>query len=221
MARARSGAVEGLWIRARRQSGGRGRLGRQWQSPEGNLYASTLVRPMAGDPPLHSLAFVAALAVHDLMAPYCADGAVVLKWPNDVLLSGAKACGMLLESAEQAVVVGIGINVGFAPDLLERATAALAEAAVRPLPGLDLLMHDLATHFSQRLHQWRLWPIAQLYRAWVERAHPIGASLSVTAENESLTGTFAGLGDDGSLRLMLSDGTLRQIYAGDVAMLSE
>lgn len=176
---------------------------------------------MAGDPPLQSLAFVAALAVHDLMAPYCADGAVVLKWPNDVLLDGAKACGMLLESAEQAVVVGIGINVGFAPDLPDRVTAALADAAVRPLPDLDLLMHDLATHFSQRLHQWRLWPIEQLFAAWCERAHPIGAPLTVTAESESLSGTFAGLGEDGSLRLRLGDGTVRQIYAGDVAMLSE
>ena len=175
---------------------------------------------MAGDPPLHSLAFVAALAVHDVMAPYCDDGAAVLKWPNDVLIHGAKACGMLLESGNHAVVVGIGINVASAPVLPDRKTAALLEVAVRPVPDLDLMMHDLATHFSQRLHQWRLWPIGQLYRAWCERAHPIGAPISVTMDNEALSGTFAGLGEDGSLLLQLTDGTVRQIFAGDVAMLS-
>jgi BirA family transcriptional regulator, biotin operon repressor / biotin---[acetyl-CoA-carboxylase] ligase len=220
MVRARQGAAEGLWLRAGRQSGGRGRLGRQWESPEGNLYASTLVRPMPNDPPLHSLAFVAALAVHDLMAPYCADGAVVLKWPNDILLDGAKACGMLLESGESSVIVGIGINVISAPDLADRTTAALANVAIRPLPNLDLMMHDLATHFSQRLHQWRLWPIAQLYQNWCDRAHPLGTPLSVSLEDGLINGTFAGLGGDGALRLARADGTIRSVYAGDVSLIS-
>ncbi len=220
MVRARQGAAEGLWLRARRQSGGRGRLGRQWESPEGNFYASTLVRPIPNDPPLHSLAFVAALAVHDLMAPYCADGAVVLKWPNDILLNGAKACGMLLESGAGAVIVGIGINVAAAPQLPDRATAALADVAIRPLPNLDLMTHDLATHFSQRLHQWRLWPIAQLYQNWCDRAHPVGTPLSVSLEEGVIDGTFTGLGEDGALRLTLADGTIRSVYAGDVSLIS-
>lgn len=220
MVRARQGAAEGLWLRARRQTGGRGRLGRQWESPEGNIYASTLVRPMPNDPSLHSLAFVAALAVHDLMAPYCADGSVVLKWPNDILLNGAKACGMLLESGEGAVIVGIGINVATAPQLPDRATAALADVAMRPLPNLDLMMHDLAKHFSQRVHQWRSWPITQLYQNWCDRAHPVGTPLSVSLEEGVLHGTFAGLGGDGALHLSLTDGTIRSIYAGDVSLIS-
>jgi BirA family transcriptional regulator, biotin operon repressor / biotin---[acetyl-CoA-carboxylase] ligase len=220
MVRARRGAAEGLWLRARRQTGGRGRLGRQWESPVGNIYSSTLVRPTPNDPPLYSLAFVAALAVFDLMAPYCADGSVTLKWPNDILLNGAKACGMLLESGEGAVVVGIGVNVVTAPQLPDRATAALAGVAIRPLPDLDLLMHDLATHFSQRLHQWRLWPIAQMYQNWCDRAHPIGTPLSVNLDEGVINGAFAGLGEDGALRLTLSDGTIRSIYAGDVSLTS-
>ena len=219
IARAGQGAPEGLWLRARRQVGGRGRLGRQWESPEGNLYCTTLVRPGPQDPPAHSLAFVAALAVHDLIAPYCADGVAVLKWPNDILLKGAKACGMLLESTDGAVVVGIGLNVASAPELPDRHTAALSQHAVHPIPDLDMMTYDLASHFAQRLHQWRNWPMERIYAAWSERSHPLGTPLSVALDAESVHGAFVGLGDDGALRLTLADGSIRTIYAGDVSLL--
>ena len=219
MARVGQGAPEGLWLRARRQSGGRGRLGRQWESPEGNLYCSTLVRTGPHDPPAHSLAFIAALAVHDLIAPYCADGVAVLKWPNDILLDGAKACGMLLESTDGAVVVGIGLNVAFAPEIPNRQTAALNQYAVHSLPELGIMMHDLASHFAQRLHQWRNWPMERIYTAWSERSHPLGTPLNVALDDETVHGEYAGLGDDGALRLRLADGSFRTIYAGDVSLL--
>ena len=89
LALAEQGETEGLWLRAKRQSGGRGRLGRAWESPVGNLYCSTLIRLQPGDPMAHTLALVAANAVHALVAPLCA-GQARIKWPNDILVDGAK-----------------------------------------------------------------------------------------------------------------------------------
>ncbi len=92
-ARAREGAAEGLWIRAERQTGGRGRQGRDWRSPPGNLYASTLVRLREGDPPAATLALVAAVALHEAAAGIAPQSAIRIKWPNDLMLDGAKLAG--------------------------------------------------------------------------------------------------------------------------------
>ena len=83
------GAREGEWLRAERQVAGRGRQGRVWESPVGNLYASTLVRLRAGDPPAASLALLAAVALHEALSLYM-PGRAILKWPNDVMVDGAK-----------------------------------------------------------------------------------------------------------------------------------
>src|SRR3954453_13260164 len=92
---AREGAVEGTWLRAERQSGGKGRQGRAWLSPAGNLHASTLVRIQPKDPPAPTLALVAAVALHETLRSHAPD--VRIKWPNDLLVGGAKLAGILLE----------------------------------------------------------------------------------------------------------------------------
>src|SRR4030095_15125681 len=94
---AREGEPEGLWLRAERQSRGRGRQGRQWDSPPGNLYASTLVRARPTDPPGAGLALVAAVALQELVEAYANGLEVRIKWPNDLLVAGAKISGILLE----------------------------------------------------------------------------------------------------------------------------
>src|SRR5436305_10847265 len=84
---ARDGAPEGLWLRAERQTGGKGRQGRAWRSKPGNLHASTLVRLRPGDPPAPTLALVAAVALHETAKPHAP--AALIKWPNDLLVHGA------------------------------------------------------------------------------------------------------------------------------------
>src|SRR3954468_5499421 len=101
---AREGAPEGLWLRADRQTSGKGRQGRAWQSPPGNLHASTLVRLRPDDPPAPTLALVAAVALHEVVTPHAP--AATIKWPNDLLVDGAKLAGILLERQGDAVVVG-------------------------------------------------------------------------------------------------------------------
>jgi BirA family transcriptional regulator, biotin operon repressor / biotin---[acetyl-CoA-carboxylase] ligase len=111
---AAAGEPEGIWLRAVTQTAGRGRLGRSWSSPPGNLYASTLVRPRAGDSAAASLALVAAVALHEVASAWSA-APVEIKWPNDLLIGGAKLSGILLESAEGAVVIGFGVNMAHHP----------------------------------------------------------------------------------------------------------
>jgi BirA family biotin operon repressor/biotin-[acetyl-CoA-carboxylase] ligase len=211
---AADGASEGLWLRADRQSGGKGRHGRSWQSPPGNLYASTLVRLRPGDPPAPSLALVAAVALHEVVAAWAPDGVVVIKWPNDLLAGGAKLAGILLERAGEAVVIGFGVNLAHHPEGLQRpVTSLLALSGVAPEPGLFL--EQLAESFSRGLASWRGTGIAAIRTAWLARAHPRGTALS-TPEGDGL---FEGLDERGALRLRLPHGEVRLIHAGDIFLI--
>ncbi len=209
---AREAAPEGVWLRAERQSGGKGRLGRAWESPPGNLYASTLVRLQADDPPAPTLAIIAAVALHEAVTLY-ADGAQ-LKWPNDVVADGAKLAGILLEREGEAVVIGFGVNLANHPEVLERpATSIKALAGEAPAP--ELFLEVLAERFARWLGRWRSEGINPVRRRWLEAAHPVGTAL-VTSEG---AGLFGGLDETGALLLRLSDGQVRTIHAGDVFLI--
>lgn len=209
---AREGALEGLWLRAERQTGGKGRQGRAWASPPGNLHASTLVRLRPEDPPPPTLALVAAVALHEVAAIYAP--AVRIKWPNDLVFDGAKLAGILLERQSDAVILGFGVNLESHPEGLERAVtsiAALVGRAPAPGPFLEILARNL----SRWLARWRLDGLVPVRAAWLDAAHPRGTPLS-TSEGEGL---FDGLDETGALRLRLPGGGVRTIYAGDVFLL--
>ena len=211
---ARSGAPEGLWLRAERQSGGRGRHGRQWHSPAGNLYASTLVRLRASDPPPPSLAMVAAVALQEVVSAYAPVHQVLIKWPNDLLVEGAKLAGILLERNEDAVVIGIGVNLAHHPEGLERPATSL-RALTGSAPDPAAFLETLADAFARWLGRWRGEGLASVRSRWLAAAHPIGTALSTGAGD----GLFDGLGETGALRLRLADGTSRVIHAGDIFLI--
>lgn len=213
---AAGGAEEGLWLRADRQTAGRGRQGRAWTSPTGNFYGSTLVRLRPSDPPAASLSLAAGVALHEAAGAYLADPVPLrLKWPNDLLLSGAKLAGILLERVESAVIVGIGVNLAHAPDLPDRATATLA-SAVSPAD----FAQTLAAAFARWLGRWRGEGLAAVRDAWLARAHGLGTALRLHApDGEATEGLFDGLAEDGALRLRLADGRGRVIHAGDVFLI--
>ena len=215
--------AEGYWLRADQQSGGRGRRGRGWTSPVGNLYCSTVVRLGASDRPAHGLSFVTALAVDDLLnqqLPAKTQGLPRLKWPNDVLVGGAKICGILLEQVADCVIVGIGINVAHAPMLPDRTTTSIDQLGGVNGHSAQQVLEQLAPLFAARGAQWRADGLGAILSAWEARAHPRGTPLVVTGDDGApLTGIFAGLGADGSLRLRLDDGSERAIHAADVSLI--
>ena len=208
-----AGAPEGTVVWAREQSGGRGRRGRNWASPVGNLYSSTVMRPACEAPRAAELGFVAALAVGDLVP---ADRSVRLKWPNDVLVDGGKIAGILLESAigqdgrVEHVVAGIGVNVTFAPQLPEMRYpgAALGGTVEAALEGLT---RALAT----RLAQWRRDGFETVRREWLAKAGPLGAEIDVRLGEGLVSGRFAGLDREGALLLDTAEGP-RKIVSGEL-----
>lgn len=215
---AREGAAEGQWLRAESQTGGKGRNGRHWTSPPGNLYASTLIRLRPGDPSAPSLALVTGVALHEAASAYVRNATLMLKWPNDLLCDGAKVAGILLEREGDAVVAGFGVNLAHHPEALGRPVTSLALLGAA-VPSAPEFMTDLAEAFARWLGRWRTQGIGEIRRHWLKKAHSIGTALSVHIEGTPMDGLFDGLDETGALRLRLADGGIRIIQAGDVFLI--
>lgn len=210
--------AEGDWLVADRQTGGRGRAGRTWFDGLGNFMGSTVASIASGDPPAPTLALVAGVAVHRAIGALALGlRDVWLKWPNDVLIEGAKLGGILLERQGEAVVVGIGVNLAAAPDLPDRPSASLRGAGVEI--ARDAFAGSLATQWASALASWHRGDWPALRAEWLERAHPLGTRLMVRdAGGQPIEGTFAGLEPHGAALLRLADGTTRAIHAGEIEL---
>jgi len=194
-------------------------MGRSWESPKGNLFASTIVRLSADDPPASSLAFVAAVAVHEALREYAPDIAFTLKWPNDILIGDAKLCGMLLERRDDAVVAGLGVNLVHHPTGLDRPTTSLAAHGV-VAPDPQDFVQTLAPIFAAWLSRWRMGGLSGILVQWREYAHDAGTQLTAKLpDGEELKGQYVDLADDGALKLRLADGGIRAIHAGDIFLI--
>lgn len=137
-----------------------------------------------------------------------------IKWPNDLLASGAKLAGILLEREGEAVIAGFGVNLAHRPQGLERPATSLA-ALSGSAPHPATFLGALAEAFAMWLARWRSGGVGAVRAAWLAAAHPIGAALATSAGE----GLFAGLDESGALRLRLADGTTRVIHAGDVFLI--
>ncbi len=217
--RAALGAPEGLWLRADSQDGGRGRMGREWQSPSGNMFASTIVRLGPSDPPASGLAFVTAVAVRAALAKLAPDIAFLLKWPNDILVGGAKLCGILLERREDAVVIGIGVNLSQHPNDLEKPSTSLSALGV-PAPMPQIAVELIAEELALWIGRWRLGGLAVILTEWRKFAHEAGSAIRANLpDGEVVEGNYEDITDDGALTLRLADGSIRAIHAGDVFLI--
>ncbi|HSU04674.1 MAG TPA: biotin--[acetyl-CoA-carboxylase] ligase [Acetobacteraceae bacterium] len=215
---AEAGAAHGTVVVAREQTAGRGRNGRRWVSPPGNLHLSILLRvgltaSRLTVSRLAELGFVAALAVAGATDAF-APGRAMLKWPNDVLVDGAKLSGILLEPVAQAVIVGIGINVLHVPLAAPYPVTSLALIG-NTGATVDAARSELLDAFARWFGLWQRVGFDPVRAAWLSRAHPIGTGLRVTTATEVISGCFGGLADNGALLLNRSDGA-RRIVAGDV-----
>lgn len=208
-----------LAIMARRQTQGRGTQGREWVSPVGNLFLSVLLRSREQARDVGQWSLLAGVALAEALAPLLPDPAALrLKWPNDLLLDGAKLAGILVESGAKPdgtldwLVIGIGVNVATAPELPDRRTAALAQVTTPPE------VEALARLVLSRLAHWRqlrlLEGFAPVRSAWLQHAPALGTPLTLRLGRRSVGGSFAGLGRDGSL-LLATGGRVHAFAAGE------
>lgn len=212
--RAEDGAADPLWITAARQTAGYGRRGRAWDSGQGNLAATLLLRPEA--PPLKTaqLGFAAALAVADLVTHFAPQAGVTVKWPNDVLADGRKLSGILLEAGSGWLAIGIGINLAEHPVDTEFPATSLAALGVPP-PTPDMALTMLATRFAHWFSLWQSQGFAPLRTAWLERAGGLGLPIRARLPHGERHGAFEGIDATGALLLREASG-LQTITAGEV-----
>ena len=228
---AESGAEDGTLVWAREQTAGRGRRGKDWASPPGNLYLSLILRP---EIPLHhapQLSFVTALGVGS------AVGAIVpplteltFKWPNDVLVGGKKVAGILLEAGPilsgqgrdedptaQYLIMGVGINVQHFPQRTRYPATSLQNEAGHTLEIVSVL-EGFSKHLLPWVNTWMSEGFAPIRTAWLNRAHRMGQRIEVKAgEVSAISGIFEGIDDTGALQLREDDGTVSLHSAGEVS----
>lgn len=222
--RAEAGETASQWIVARRQSAGRGRRGRAWNSDSGNLFATLLTRTARPPAEAAQVTFIAALAVADLLDAFVPPTLVTIKWPNDVMLDGVKASGILVESGPHPqgglwMAVGIGVNLAHAPEETDRPAAAMASrlrADVAYAPPIEAAAEVLAQAFAVWSERWDTLGFSPILDAWTARVGGLNGPCTARLAHETLTGMAEGVEADGALRLRLADGELRRISAGDV-----
>jgi BirA family biotin operon repressor/biotin-[acetyl-CoA-carboxylase] ligase len=211
---ARDGAAHCTVVHADQQTAGRGRLSRRWLSPPGNLYLSIVLRPNLPASRSVEIGFVAALAVADAIeAMLPRHMRASLKWPNDVLVGDGKISGVLLEQADDALILGIGVNVLHAPGGMSYQVSTIVGCG--GLATVDGTRTALLTALSNWLDIWQQDGFAAIRTAWLGRAHPVGTLLRLTVGDGLVEGRFVDIAPDGALIMETDDGPKRFV-AGDV-----
>ena len=223
MRRAREGDAGRLWIVGREQTGGRGRLGRAWTSPRGNLYASLLLVDPSPQQLAPQLGFVAGLSLIGALRPLIGnDPLLAIKWPNDLLFDGAKLAGILLEGARLsdgrfACVIGFGVNCASHPDgmaypatdLISLGASCTAEDAFEALSSSVVLWLQKWAHGDD---------FGAIRQAWLANAAGVGGPIRVSLGSRTMDGVFQSIDEHGRLMLATRDG-MQIIEAGDVFVL--
>ena len=219
-----SGASHGEIVVADAQTKGRGRLNRVWQSPPGaNLYVSAILRPRIEPAKAPQITLMAGVAAAELLSGYCPEG-VSIKWPNDVLVRGKKACGILTEMKASAgavdfIILGIGLNVNmdredFDASLHDTATSIQIETGTAQ-DRLDVIA-KLFGFIEKRYRVFVQSGFAGLRNAWLGFADILGKPVRVVHHGESQDGVVEGIDDDGAILMRLNDGSVQRVIAGDV-----
>ena len=217
-AAAEAGAADGTVILALEQSAGIGRRGRIWKAAAGNLSASILLRPGLAPAALPGLSLLTAVCLAEAIDPFLADPAALrLKWPNDLMLAGAKLAGILLETADDgaAVVIGIGVNIAGAPTGLPYPAASLSGVLADP-PLPETLIAAIAARFAHWLPRFKAEGFAPVRAAWLGRAAGLGGPVTLwLSADRSETGLFTDIADDGAL-ILTRNGQSTPYHAGEI-----
>jgi BirA family biotin operon repressor/biotin-[acetyl-CoA-carboxylase] ligase len=217
-------APEGTVVIAGNQTAGRGRLGRRWESPsDGGLYLSVILRPQVSPSASTIITLACAVAVANTLINEF-DVAADIKWPNDVLASGRKICGILVEAAIEAgevqhVVAGIGVNLNqreFPFSIGENATSLFLETGrlVTPREFTQFLLKELDEQYNAALRH-----PSRIIKEWESLStYARGRAVTITSGDETVSGTTAGVTEAGALILELDGGERREILSGEVTL---
>ncbi|MBL4739536.1 MAG: biotin--[acetyl-CoA-carboxylase] ligase [Sneathiella sp.] len=216
------GAIEGQLVWSRVQEQGVGRRGREWTSPEGNLYCSLLIRPDCTAAEGAKLSFLVAVALHKTLHEFLPMGSdLALKWPNDLLVNKQKIAGILLESKSNAsgnldwLVIGTGVNIENYP----KVTEGLPATCLKKEGGRGSVNRVLESYCLNLLELYTIWqedgfePIRQM---WLKRATGIGSPIIVRLADKEFSGIFSGLDPSGALILTDNDGSIKHVTAGEI-----
>lgn len=200
-------------ISAKMQTNARGRLKRTWQSLEGNLFAS-LGFPL-NKFPLNILPFLLSLSLLETIKELNPDINIILKWPNDVMINGKKVSGILLETADNHIIAGIGVNIKNSPqNKLTSYPATNLKACDINIDKYDFLqlyikqLDNIIQIFQQSGFQ-------KIRKEWLENTFNIGTPIIANLPKRTLEGIFVGIDTDGALLLQQTD-QITKIYAGDI-----
>ncbi len=200
-------------VSAKKQTNGRGRRGREWQSQNGNLFFSQVIKDR--EDILNKLPFIVSLALLETIVYFEPKAVVKIKWPNDVLANDRKISGILLEKAsDNYIIIGIGVNIESSPtlDVLYQATS-LKQIGIET-DRIEFL-NKYIENFDKKINQLQNSGFVSIIKNWLEHATGIGQKIIVNSEHRSEEGLFCGLDIDGALLLRQGE-HIKKIYAGDI-----
>ena len=211
--------AEGTAIQSMIQTKGKGRAGREWTSPMGNMYMSVLLRPYCQAMIAAQMSFVVAVAMSEAMDAYVPQThKKTLKWPNDIFIDGKKCAGILIESIldskgiAHAMIVGTGVNILSAPE----GAVALRDVS----NGLQVPIHPFRDYYLSKLSEnylaWKAGGFADIRRKWLAQAHGLGQPITARLPDGPAKGVFRDIDENGALILTLADGSDKVIHTGDV-----
>jgi len=215
-----SGALDRLVIWSKQQTNGRGRYGRHWNSVEGNLYMSILLPVQCSLAKAAQLSFVMGLCVHDVISFLAKKQKlkldIKLKWPNDILVSGEKISGILLESLPEEdsgwIVIGLGMNVEQSPDV-ENATS-LKALGIKTNVGQILGM--VMNKFDYYHNLWSIYGFSKIRQMWIKKAYKLGDVVTITDIKNRISGIFETIDKDGAMKIKLASGEKYTMSTGEI-----
>jgi len=203
---ARDTLVHGSVVQAGEQASARGRRGNQWSAPKGNLYQSIVLKPTKPRETWGQLSFVIAVALGKAIEK---QTAYHLKWPNDVLINDQKLAGILIETHDDFVIIGVGVNIKSAPD-----------GCAKIHDFNDMTVNDFRDVFlceiEKYFNQWQADGFASIRDLWMAYAYRLGETIQARLANVIYEGVFEGLNPQGILLLREKDGYLREINSGEI-----
>lgn len=215
---AKKGWPEGTVVWAQEQTAGRGRHGNSWTSIPGNLFATMILRPKTNAALSGQLSFLAAVALARTLKPLLPDAAdISLKWPNDLLINGKKAAGILLETEVNGVrpvewvIIGIGVNITAAPEGAISLSAAGEKSAES-----GHVLETLVANAMSLYNDWKKNGFDAVRTEWLDYARDIGKTINVRLPKATFAGIFRGIDENGALQLDMQDGSRKIITSGEV-----